>query len=152
MMHVTGDFNLSTLIRNSNFFGYEKVYYVGGSKQYDRRGTVGTHNYVDVNFIKTEEEFVKVMREDGYKIIAIENNIEHPSDSFFKFFDAIQNVAEFGKPIFIFGEEQRGLSDYMLYNSDHILFIPGNGTVRSLNVGTASGIVLSYYYARYFMK
>jgi 23S rRNA (guanosine2251-2'-O)-methyltransferase len=49
------------------------------------------------------------------------------------------------KPLFIFGEEQKGLSDYILSNSDRIVTISGRGTVRSLNVGTASGIVLSTY-------
>lgn len=149
MMHVSGDFNLSTLIRNSNFFGYEKVMYVGGKKQYDRRGCVGTHNYIDVNFIKTEEEFVKKVREQNYTIIAIENNVDHPSKNFFDFVDAV-DVNKIGRVVFVFGEEQQGLSDYMLYNSDHILYIPANGTVRSLNAGTASGIVLGCY-ARLFM-
>lgn len=149
MMHVTGDFNLSTLISNSNFFGYEEIYYVGGSKQYDRQSTVGTHNYVDVKFINTEEEFVEMVRNSNYKLIAIENNVDHPSNNFFEFFKLMPNINEFGTPMFIFGEEQHGLSDYMLYNSDHILFIPGNGPGRSLNVVAASGIVLSYY-AQFF--
>jgi tRNA(Leu) C34 or U34 (ribose-2'-O)-methylase TrmL len=150
MMHVTGDFNLSTLIRNSNFFGYNNVFYVGGKKQYDRRGTVGTHNYIDVNFLKTEEEFVALMRQRGYKIISIENNIEYPSSDFFGFVEKV-DVNKLGAVVFVFGEEQKGLSDYILKNSDHILYIPGYGTVRSLNVGTASGIVLGCY-ARLYNK
>jgi tRNA G18 (ribose-2'-O)-methylase SpoU len=144
MMHVTGDFNLSTLIRNSNFFGYEKVFYVGGKKQYDRRGAVGTYNYINIEFVKTEEEFVSLVRKHGYSIISIENNISYPSQSFYKFINE-RSISELGKPIFIFGEEKKGLSNYILDNSDHILNIEGRGTVRSLNVGTASGIVLSYY-------
>jgi len=48
MMHVNGDFNLSTLVRNANFFGFKEALYVGGSKQWDRRGTVGTHHYTDL--------------------------------------------------------------------------------------------------------
>ncbi len=143
MMHVTGDFNLSTLIRNSNFFGYEKVFYVGGKKQYDRRGTVGTHNYIDITFIKTEEEFVKTVNDLGYTLISIENNVNYECSDLFQFMDTV-NVENF-KPIFVFGEEQKGLSDYILQNSAHILTISGKGTVRSLNVGTASGIVLGYY-------
>ncbi len=143
MMHVTGDFNLSTLIRNSNFFGYEKVFYVGGKKQYDRRGTVGTHNYIDITFIKTEEEFVKTIKDQGYTLISIENNVNYECSDLFQFMDNV-NVKDI-KPIFIFGEEQKGLSDYILDNSAHILTISGKGTVRSLNVGTASGIVLGYY-------
>ena len=143
MMHVTGDFNLSTLIRNSNFFGYEKVFYVGGKKQYDRRGTVGTHNYIDITFIKTEEEFVKTIKDQGYTLISIENNVNYECSDLFQFMDNV-NVKDI-KPIFIFGEEQKGLSNYILDNSEHILTISGKGTVRSLNVGTASGIVLGYY-------
>lgn len=143
MMHVTGDFNLSTLIRNSNFFGYEKVFYVGGKKQYDRRGTVGTHNYIDITFIKTEEEFVKTIKDQGYTLISIENNVNYECSDLFQFMDNV-NVKNI-KPIFIFGEEQKGLSNYILDNSEHILTISGKGTVRSLNVGTASGIVLGYY-------
>ena len=143
MMHVTGDFNLSTLIRNSNFFGYEKVFYVGGKKHYDRRGTVGTHNYIDITFIKTEEEFVKTIKDQGYTLISIENNVNYECTDLFQFMDNV-NVKDI-KPIFIFGEEQKGLSDYILDNSKHILTISGKGTVRSLNVGTASGIVLGYY-------
>jgi tRNA G18 (ribose-2'-O)-methylase SpoU len=143
MMHVTGDFNLSTLIRNSNFFGYEKVFYVGGKKHYDRRGTVGTHNYIDITFIKTEEEFVKTVNDLGYTLISIENNVNYECTDLFQFMDNV-NVKDI-KPIFIFGEEQKGLSDYILQNSAHILTISGKGTVRSLNVGTASGIVLGYY-------
>lgn len=143
MMHVTGDFNLSTLIRNSNFFGYEKVFYVGGKKHYDRRGTVGTHNYIDITFIKTEEEFVKTIKDQGYTLISIENNVNYECTDLFQFMDNV-NVKDI-KPIFIFGEEQKGLSNYILDNSEHILTISGKGTVRSLNVGTASGIVLGYY-------
>lgn len=146
MMHVTGDFNLSTLIRNSNFFGYERVFYVGGKKAYDRRGCVGTHNYIPVTFIKTEEEFVKTVKDLGYTLVAVENNIKYPANDFHTFMRAINmGYDTLNKPLFIFGEEQKGLSDYMLTNSDRIVTISGRGTVRSLNVGTASGIVLSTY-------
>lgn len=143
MMHVSGDFNLSTLIRNANFFGLEKVFYVGGSKRYDKRGTVGTHHYVDVDFIKSERDFVVMAKNCGYSIIAIENNINTSKD-FFKYFN-LQFLQIIKKPIFLFGEEQKGLSDYILNMSDYVFHIEGRGTVRSLNVGTTSGIVFGHY-------
>jgi len=37
------------------------------------------------------------------------------------------------------------LSNYMLDQSDMIITIPAYGSVRSLNVGTTSGIVMSFY-------
>jgi tRNA G18 (ribose-2'-O)-methylase SpoU len=45
----------------------------------------------------------------------------------------------------IFGEEQRGLSPMALGMADDIVYIPQLGSVRSLNVGTASGIVMYDY-------
>ena len=44
MMHVNGDFNLSTLVRNANFFGFKEAFYVGGSKQWDHRGNLWRFN------------------------------------------------------------------------------------------------------------
>ena len=146
MMHVTGDFNLSTLIRNSNFFGYERVFYVGGKKAYDRRGCVGTHNYIPVTFIKTEGEFVKTVKDFGYTLVAVENNIKYPANDFHTLMRAINlGYDTLNKPLFIFGEERAGLSTHMLDNCDMIFTIPAFGSVRSLNVGTASGIIMSMY-------
>ena len=45
----------------------------------------------------------------------------------------------------IFGEERRGLSPMALGMADDIVYIPQLGSVRSLNVGTASGIVMYDY-------
>lgn len=148
MMHVTGDFNLSTLIRNANFFGYEKVFYVGGKKSYDRRGTVGTHHYIDVDFIKTEEEFLSSIKDAGYVPVAVENNVNYNCNNLYDF--DFETIFLTEKPVFIFGEEQKGLSNFMLDNCEYIITIPARGTVRSLNVGTASGIVLGHY-SQYFI-
>ncbi|MFM7982594.1 MAG: TrmH family RNA methyltransferase [Candidatus Fonsibacter sp.] len=49
------------------------------------------------------------------------------------------------EPIFLFGEENRGLSDFILDRCHIILTINNYGSVRSLNVGTTSGVVMSVY-------
>jgi tRNA G18 (ribose-2'-O)-methylase SpoU len=144
MMHVNGDFNLSTLVRNANFFGFKEAFYVGGSKQWDRRGTVGTHHYTDLKHIKTEEDFVSYVRLNNYTLIAIENNIPEYDNKTCNLFS--YNCFDSScYPMFIFGEEKCGLSNYMLDQSDMIITIPAYGSVRSLNVGTTSGIVMSFY-------
>lgn len=144
MMHVNGDFNLSTLVRNANFFGFKEAIYVGGSKKWDRRGTVGTHHYTSLSYHKSEEEFVNYVKENQYVLIAIENNIP---DYSYKTVDLFEEDIFYGieNPMFVFGEEKNGLSDYMLDNSEVIITIPAFGSVRSLNVGTTSGIVMSFY-------
>ena len=144
MMHVSGDFNLSTLVRNANFFGFKEAVYVGGSKQWDRRGTVGTHHYTDLNHIKTEVDFVNYVNDSGYTLIAVENKIPKYSDKTVSIFNQWVFTGV-DKPMFVFGEEKSGLSDYILDNAETIVTIREYGSVRSLNVGTTSGIVMAFY-------
>jgi tRNA (guanosine-2'-O-)-methyltransferase len=49
------------------------------------------------------------------------------------------------KTLMMFGEEQRGLSEEALALADHVVYIPMRGSVRSFNVGTASGIAMYDY-------
>lgn len=145
MIHVTGDFNLSTLVRNSNFFGLREVLYVSPSKSWDRRGSVGTHHYTSLKNVKTEEDFVTYCQLNAYNIVAVENNIPEYSHKTINLFDNNDLFCTIDKPMFVFGEEKSGLSNFMLDNSSVIVTIPAFGSVRSLNVGTTSGIVMSFY-------
>lgn len=136
MIQIDGDFNLGTVVRNANFFGFEKVYYIGGGKQYDRRSTVGTHHYTPMEYYKTVEEFFAVIK-GIYSPIAVENNINYTCHSYYKFKYP-------DKTVLLFGEEQNGLSDDVLTRCGNVVTIPSNGSVRSLNVGTASGILAAH--------
>jgi tRNA G18 (ribose-2'-O)-methylase SpoU len=140
MVNIEGDFNLSTLVRNANFFGFKSVHYVG-KKKWDKRGSVGTHHYTPLYHHKNEESFI--LQSTNRTIISVENNIPKHSHKTVSLFDyKFNNIIE---PIFLFGEENRGLSNYILDRSDIIITIPNYGSVRSLNVGTTSGIVMCYY-------
>tara|TARA_R110000796_G_scaffold169173_2_gene286050 strand:- start:171 stop:710 length:540 start_codon:yes stop_codon:yes gene_type:complete len=139
MEHWKGDFNISTMIRNANAFNARKVYYLG-KKRYDRRGTVGTHHYIDVDFLGTSlQELVKLKEE--YVFVGLDNNI-----------DKCQPMEHFEWPensLMIFGEEGSGISPEVLSMCDHIVSITQYGSVRSLNVGTASGIAMYDYITKY---
>jgi tRNA G18 (ribose-2'-O)-methylase SpoU len=140
MVNIEGDFNLSTMVRNANFFGFKSVHYIG-KKKWDKRGSVGTHHYTPMYHHKNEEDFTAQC--NTRTIICIENNIPKYTYKTENLFDyKFSNVIQ---PIFLFGSENTGLSDYMLDRSDLILTIPNYGSVRSLNVGTTSGIVMFYY-------
>lgn len=140
MINIGGDFNLSTMVRNANFFGFRDVHYVG-KKKWDKRGSVGTHHYTPMYNYHDEPSFISQCV--GRTIIGVENNIprySHKTVNLFHYeFD--NNV----EPIFLFGEENRGLSDFILDRCDIILTIHNYGSVRSLNVGTTSGIVMAQY-------
>jgi tRNA G18 (ribose-2'-O)-methylase SpoU len=140
MINISGDFNLSTMIRNANFFGFRSVHYVG-KKKWDKRGSVGTHHYTPIYHHKDEQSFL--LQFSGRSIIAIENNIPEYTDKTVNLFD--YNFEDSIDPIFVFGEESKGLSNLILDRSNIILTIPNYGSVRSLNVGTTSGIVMGIY-------
>lgn len=143
MSHVSGDFNLGNVIRSANFFGFGEAFYVGGSKQYDRRSTVGTHHYIPISFIRTEEEFISTIK-DRYSLVCIENNIpKYASKVVSLYNNPFSNLRL--PPVFMVGEEQLGLSDFMLDNSERIITIPAGGSVRSLNVGSCSAIIMAMY-------
>tara|TARA_R110000824_G_scaffold148920_6_gene318913 strand:- start:2551 stop:3108 length:558 start_codon:yes stop_codon:yes gene_type:complete len=134
-----GDFNFSTLIRNANAFNANEVYYIG-KKRWDRRGTVGTHHYTDINYLGDEIEGIEsyMALKEKYTFVAIENNPVngcpvHPLNQF-----------KWPKnPLMIFGEEGDGISWPVLALVDEVVSIPQFGSVRSLNVGTTSGIVMN---------
>ena len=151
MINIGGDFNLSTMVRNANFFGFRSVHYVG-KKKWDKRGSVGTHHYTPMYHHKTEEDFIESHSLSGRTLIAVENNIPQYKDiTFDPFSFDFSNVDD---PIFIFGEENSGLSEQILMSCNYILTIPTYGSVRSLNVGTTSGIIMSFYrhYYEKFLK
>lgn len=140
MINIGGDFNLSTMVRNANFFGFRSVHYVG-KKKWDKRGSVGTHNYTPMYHHRDEESFL--LQLSGRTIIAIENNIPEYADKTISLFNF--DFSDSYHPIFVFGEENQGLSNTILDRANIILTIPNYGSVRSLNVGTTSGIVMGIY-------
>ena len=135
MEHWQGDFNISTLIRNANAFNAKKVYYLG-KKRFDRRGTVGTHHYVDLSYLGVSHSSLVDLKEE-YTIVAIDNNIPNTHK-----LDTFDWLALEKPPLMVFGEEGTGLTEGTLNIADCAVEIPQYGSVRSLNVGTSSGIVM----------
>lgn len=135
MEHWQGDFNISTLIRNANAFNAEKVFYLG-KKRFDRRGAVGAHHYVDLVFLDGGiSELVDL--KNKYTVVAIDNNI--PNTCKLNEFNW-QSLEK--PPLMIFGEEGVGLTKEALEIADYSVEISQHGSVRSLNVGTSSGILM----------
>ena len=135
MEHWQGDFNISTLIRNANAFNAEKVFYLG-KRRFDRRGTVGTHHYVDLVFLDGGVSELVTLK-NQYTIVAVDNNVSntHKLDKF-----DWQSLEK--PPLMVFGEEGVGITEETLKIADYNVEIPQYGSVRSLNVGTSSGILM----------
>ena len=141
MINIEGDFNFGTLVRNANFFGFENCYHVASSKKWDKRSSVGTYNYTNISHFNSEVSFIERYR-DTHTLIGVENNIPQYSFKTVNLFELNSIIAN---PIFIFGSENNGLSNFILDSCDQIVTIQNYGSVRSLNVGTTSGIIMAYY-------
>ena len=139
MEHWNGDFNISTMVRNANAFNAKEVFYIG-KKRWDKRAPVGTHHYTPLSHLSALEDVLAL--KEKYTFIAFDNNIEKYE---------IMKLDEFDwtrlekPPLMIFGEEGEGVTSTLLEWSDYVLEIPQYGSVRSLNVGTSSGIAMYDY-------
>ncbi len=140
MEHWQGDFNISTLMRNANAFNAREVFYFG-KKRFDRRGTVGSHHYIHFTHLQRGISELLELKKD-YTIIGIENNVSNT----YKLNEFNWQSLE-KPPLMLFGEEGVGLTKEALELTDYCIEIPQYGSVRSLNVGTSSGIVM-YDYVR----
>lgn len=134
MINFEHDFNIGTLIRNANAFGAKEVFYLSDKKRWDRRGAVGTQNYTNITYLRSLEELYDLS--NRYVFVAVEQCGNSIPLSTYKWDKS---------SLIIFGSESEGLSDEILENVDYKIEIPMMGSVRSLNVGTASGIVLHDY-------
>jgi tRNA G18 (ribose-2'-O)-methylase SpoU len=138
--HWIGDFNMGSGIRNANAFNAKEVFYIGDHK-WDRRSAVGVYNYTEVQWIPTIEDFKKL--KEKYRIIGIDNI---PGKSF-----SIRHMNWPSNTLMVFGEEGTGLTPAMQELCEMIVEIPMYGSVRSLNCGVASGIVM-YDFTEKFEK
>lgn len=134
--NISGDFNKSTIIRSSNAF-LAKESWIIGNKRWDRRGAVGTHNYIHLKYSPSLDDiYLNQPHIRDMRWVAVDNvpgatpitQYEWKSDTFM-----------------IFGEESRGISPMALGMADDVVMIPQLGSVRSLNVGVAGGIIMYDY-------
>ena len=144
--NIGNDFNIATVIRNANaFLAKEVVIY--GHKKYDRRGTVGTHHYTNFHHVKSIDNLGSYIEktvsehEGKVKLLGIDNVCEAKDVNAFDFDPNVHYIM-------IFGQEQIGVPRDVLDMCDDLLYIPQYGSVRSINVGTASGIIMNNYCAK----
>lgn len=148
VLNVTGELNVGTIVRNALLSGAERVAILGRRK-YDKRGTVGSEHYVEV-------ERIAALEDDGITIKA---------DVFWDWIEKNQYTPVFceqggemvhlinwsdldirsgpNRLCLVFGNENRGVPDDILQDPrGHIVSIPQKGVIRSYNVGAASAIIM----------
>jgi tRNA G18 (ribose-2'-O)-methylase SpoU len=130
MSQIAGDFNFGTVIRSANGFNVKEVFYYG-KKHYDRRGTCGTHHYIDVKYLTSIEKLKELKKE--YRFVGLENGVN------------AQNMVQYTwqpNTLLILGEESCGISQEVLELCDDLVEIPMFGSVRSFNAAVAASLAM----------
>lgn len=151
MQNLSHDFNKASAVRNSNAFGMRKLIFLNpenrtheddpeGAKKWDRRGALGTQNYESIEHHRvTDYQMVfDQLHAEGYTIYAVDNTPGYDPQSLYKI-----DFPE--KSAFLFGEEQLGLANDLIKAADAMVYIPQYGSVRSVNVSVANGIIAAFY-------
>ena len=148
MQNLSHDFNKASAVRNSNAFGMRKLIFLNpenpaipeGIKKWDRRGSLGTQNYEHIEHrrVTDYQAVFDQLHADGYTIYAVDNTPGYQPQSLY-------NVTFPAKSAFLFGEERLGLADDLIAAADAMIYIPQYGSVRSINVSVAHGIIAAFY-------
>lgn len=142
--------NIASAMRNISAFGVEKLYVIGNNQlvkdfetsRSNKRLTgvsVGANKWVFVKQFDTTSQCINHLRKNGYTIAVTSSHIKGKDN---------QNLYEesFTQPKIAvwFGNESKGISDEVSEAADMCIQIPMGGIVESLNLGTSTGIILSY--------
>ncbi len=142
--------NIAATMRNVSAFGVEKLYVVGNKaivKDFETARTnkrlanlsVGANKWVFVKQFNTTTECISHLREQRYTIMATSSHLKGKINiSLYEGDFTDRRIAVW------FGNESAGVSDTALEAADTCIQIPMGGIVESLNLGTSTGIVLSF--------
>lgn len=148
ILNVTGELNVGTIVRNALLTGARKVAIIGRRK-YDKRGTVGSENYIDVERIDGFEDDGLTIDKDVFWSWIDDNDFApvfcEQGGTLLPLVDWPKSIDQMAprSPCLVFGNENRGVQDDILNDErGTIVSIPQRGVIRSYNVASASGIVM----------
>jgi tRNA G18 (ribose-2'-O)-methylase SpoU len=138
-INLNGDLNIGMIIRSAVIFGARKMY-IFGRGRYDKRTTVGAHNYIETEVIESffedegmrGERFREVVTKDGYTPVYFEQDNDGLS------LNSLRAITY--QPCLTFGNEGFGLSPEFMGEDAHIISIHQVGIMRSLNVSATAAI------------
>lgn len=151
-INLSGDLNIGMMIRTASLFGVGGFNIIG-RKRYDRRTTVGTHNYIPMRFYTAttghqnefldEEKIIEALKDLG-KIRTLVF-LEQGGTPLFGFKSTLPTEKP---PLFIVGNEGDGIPQGVMdaFPDAFKIEIPQRGVGRSHNVSIALALMLGEYF------
>ena len=137
--------NVGAAFRTADAFLVEKVYLCGITAQPPHREinktALGATESVAWEYVKEASTLVNDLKEDGFRIIGIEQTDQSiPLQDFLPYKDQ--------KFCLIFGHEVSGIQEQVIAMCDACIEIPQFGTKHSLNVSVSIGVVLWDFFSK----
>lgn len=131
--------NVGSVFRTSDSFLIETIYLCGFTPTPPHRDiqktALGATETVEWKHVQSTHEAVKQLKENGYKVFAVEQ--VHGSILLHQFkIDGAQKYA------FVFGNEVNGVQEEVISLCDGVIEIPQLGSKHSLNISVSAGILL----------
>lgn len=127
--------NVSAVMRSAEALGYQSLHVIAGDAVFKNspRTAQGADKWLDVQVWNTPAEFARVLRAEGYRIVATHlDETAVPLDEV----DFTRRTA------LVFGNEADGVSSELLALSDQRCIIPMSGFVQSFNISVAAAVSL----------
>ncbi len=137
--NIRSTYNTGAMFRTADAAGIEAMYLCGITATPPHKGimkvALGTTDWVAWKYFEKTADAVKELKNDGYKVAALEQTDGSIDYKKFKW-----NKDE--KLAVIVGYEVDGISQEVIDLCDAAIDIPMHGFSHSLNVATAAGIIL----------
>lgn len=133
--NIRSPFNVGSIIRSAEAFGFKSVFLVGiSSKIADEkinRTSMNAEKFIEVRRFNHEDEIFNFLNKLEYKIYVIEKN---------KNSRPIYDIEFYEKCALVVGNEEFGVSDIFIEKAINIIEIPQYGIKNSINVASAFSI------------
>lgn len=137
--------NVGSVFRTADGFRVEKIYLCGITSTPPHREiektALGATASVNWSYYSQAEDLVKNLKEEGYRILALEQ--ADRSVSLHRF-----NPEPGVRYALILGNEVFGVNDALMQLADQVIEIPQFGTKHSFNVSVSAGIFLWDYFTK----
>lgn len=137
--NIRSAYNVGSVFRTADAFLIESIYITGYTAKPPHKEitktALGAQDTVDWRYFQTTREAIEHLKEDQYKVFAVEQVTGSIS------LEKIDSIhAE--RIAFIFGNEVSGVDQQIIALCDGCVEIPQFGMKHSLNISVAAGIVL----------
>ncbi len=137
--------NVGAIFRTADCFRLEQIYLCGITSTPPHREiektALGATESVDWSYHKDAETLIAGLKEEGYRILALEQADRSVSLTHF------EPLPE-ARYALIVGNEVFGVHDDLLREADEVIEIPQFGTKHSFNVSVSAGIFLWDYFTK----